>query len=234
MVAQSNSFASAPHMQASLAIDPTKDVPPVTQLIDAPNMLVVTPALPVRSVKELADLARKRRGEIAFASPGVGSGAHLSGELFKALAKVELIRISYKGGGPAVTDLLGGNVPMMFSTLPSVTPPVRTGRLRALAVTGAKRFPAAPDIPTMIEAGSAGFPFSGWSGLFAPAGTPREVLLRVAEETGKVLRAPGLREKLPLQGAEPVGSMPEEFIAFFRADHARWEALVKQNGLKAE
>ncbi|MBY0439225.1 MAG: tripartite tricarboxylate transporter substrate binding protein, partial [Burkholderiales bacterium] len=220
--------------QAALAIDPLKDVLPVTQLIDAPNILVVTPALPVRSVKELAELARKRAGEIAFASSGVGSGTHLSGELFKALAKVDLIHISYKGGGPAVTDLLGGHVPMMFSTLPSVMPQVRAGRLRALAVTGAKRFPAAPDIPTMIEAGIPGFTFSGWSGLFAPAGTPRDILLRVAEETGKVLRTPGLREKLLMQGAEPVGSSPDEFTAFFRADHARWGALVKQNGLKAE
>ena len=234
LVAQSNSFASAPHMQAALAIDPLKDVLPVTQLIDAPNILVVTPALPVRSVKELAELARKRAGEIAFASSGVGSGTHLSGELFKALAKVDLIHISYKGGGPAVTDLLGGHVPMMFSTLPSVMPQVRAGRLRALAVTGAKRFPATPDIPTMIEAGIPGFTFSGWSGLFAPAGTPRDILLRVAEETGKVLRTPGLREKLLMQGAEPVGSSPDEFTAFFRADHARWGALVKQNGLKAE
>jgi tripartite-type tricarboxylate transporter receptor subunit TctC len=113
-------------------------------------------------------------------------------------------------------------------------PQVRAGRLRALAVTGAKRFPAAPEVPTMIEAGIPGFTFSGWSGLFAPAGTPREILQRVAEETGKVLRAPGLREKLLMQGAEPVGSTPDEFTAFFRADYARWGALVKQNGLKAE
>lgn len=234
LVAQSNSFASAPHMQAALVIDPLKDVLPVTQLIDAPNMLVVTPALPVKTVKELAALAQRRRGELAFASSGVGSGTHLSGELFKALAKVDLVHVAYKGGGPAVTDLLGGHVPMMFSTLPSVMPQVRAGRLRALAVTGAKRFPSAPDVPTMIEAGIPGFTFSGWSGLFAPAGTPREVLVRMAEETGKVLRAPGLREKLLLQGAEPVGSTPDEFTAFFRADHARWGALVKQNGLKAE
>ena len=147
---------------------------------------------------------------------------------------MDAAHVPYRGANPAVTDLLGGHVPMMFSTLPSVMPQVRAGRLRALAVTGARRFPASPDIPTMIEAGIAGFTFSGWSGLFAPAGTPREVLLRVAEETGKVLRAQGLREKLSLQGAEPVGSTPDEFAAFFRADHARWGALVKQNGLKAE
>jgi len=234
LLAHTVSFAVAPHMQTSLAIDPLRDLLPVTQMIDAPNILVVTPSMPVKSVKDLIALANRRKGELAFASSGFGSGTQLSGELFKSLAKIELIHIAYKGGGPAVADLLGGHVPMMFATLPSVTQHIQAGRLRALAVTGEKRFPGMLEVPTMIEGGVAGFSFSGWSGLFAPAGTPRDIVIRVADEAAKVLRAPGFREKLLLQGAEPVGSSPDEFAAFYRAEYTRWGKLVQQNRIKGE
>jgi tripartite-type tricarboxylate transporter receptor subunit TctC len=150
------------------------------------------------------------------------------------LAKIDMIHIAYKGGGPAVADLLGGHVPTMFSTLPSVTSHVAAGRLRALAVTGTKRFPSVPEVPTMVEAGIAGYSFSGWSGIFAPIGTPREIAARFADETAKVLRAPGFREKLLIQGADTVGSTPDEFAAFVRSEYARWGQLVRQNGIKAE
>jgi tripartite-type tricarboxylate transporter receptor subunit TctC len=234
LLAHTVTFTVGPHMTANPPADPLRDVIAVTQVIDAPNILVVTPSLPVKSVKDLVALASKRRGELSFASSGFGSGTHLSGELFKLLAKLEMTHIAYKGGGPAVADLLGGHVPMMFSTLPSVTSHVASGRLRALAVTGAKRFPGAPEVPTMMEAGIANYAFSGWSGIFAPNGTPREIVVRFADETAKVLRAPGFRDKLLVQGAEPVGSTPDEFAAFVRAEYARWGALVRQSGIKAQ
>ena len=234
LLAHTVTFTVGPHMTASPPADPLRDVMAVTQIIDAPNILVVTPSMPVRSVKELVALAAKRRGELSFASSGYGSGTHLSGELFKLLAKIDMIHIAYKGGGPAVADLLGGHVPTMFSTLPSVTAHVAAGRLRALAVTGARRFPSVPEVPTMIEAGVAGYSFSGWSGIFAPIGTPREIAARFADETAKVLRAPGFRDKLLIQGADTVGSTPDEFAAFVRSEYTRWGQLVRQSGIKAE
>jgi tripartite-type tricarboxylate transporter receptor subunit TctC len=234
LLAHTVTFTVAPHMSANPPADPLRDVMAVTQVIDAPNILVVTPSMPVRSVKELVALAAKRRGELSFASSGYGSGTHLSGELFKQLTKVDMIHIAYKGGGPAVADLLGGHVPTMFSTLPSVTAHVASGRLRALAVTGGQRFPSLPNVPTMMEAGVANYTFSGWSGIFAPVGTPREIAVRFAEETLKVLRAPGFREKLLVQGADVVGSTPDEFAAFVRSEYARWGQLVRQSGIKAE
>ena len=234
LLAHTVTFTVGPHMTASPPADPLRDVMAVTQIIDAPNILVVTPSMPVRSVKELVALAAKRRGELSFASSGYGSGTHLSGELFKLLAKIDMIHIAYKGGGPAVADLLGGHVPTMFSTLPSVTSHVAAGRLRALAVTGARRFPSVPEVQTMIEAGVAGYSFSGWSGIFAPIGTPREIAVRFAEETARVLRAPGFRDKLLIQGADAVGSTPDEFAAFVRSEYARWGQLVRQSGIKAE
>lgn len=234
LLAHTVTFTVGPHMTASPPADPLRDVMAVTQIIDAPNILVVTPSMPVRSVKELVALAAKRRGELSFASSGYGSGTHLSGELFKLLAKIDMIHIAYKGGGPAVADLLGGHVPTMFSTLPSVTSHVAAGRLRALAVTGARRFPSVPEVPTMIEAGVAGYSFSGWSGIFAPIGTPREIAVRFAEETARVLRAPGFRDKLLIQGADAVGSTPDEFAAFVRSEYSRWGQLVRQSGIKAE
>ena len=234
LLAHTVTFTVGPHMTASPPADPLRDVMAVTQIIDAPNILVVTPSMTVRSVKELVALAAKRRGELSFASSGYGSGTHLSGELFKLLAKIDMIHIAYQGGGPAVADLLGGHVPTMFSTLPSVTSHVAAGRLRALAVTGARRFPSVPEVPTMIEAGVAGYSFSGWSGIFAPIGTPREIAVRFAEETARVLRAPGFRDKLLIQGADAVGSTPDEFAAFVRSEYARWGQLVRQSGIKAE
>ncbi|MFN7752583.1 MAG: Bug family tripartite tricarboxylate transporter substrate binding protein [Pseudomonadota bacterium] len=234
LLAHTVSFSVAPHLQSRINVDPLRDFAPVTQVIDAPNLLVVTNALPVRSVKELTALAQRRRGELTYASSGQGSGTHLSGELYKVIAGVDIVHVAYKGGGPAVADLLGGHVPMMFSTLPSVLPHVRSGRLRALAVTGDRRFPGLESIPTMAEAGATGYSFSGWAGLFAPAGTPREVVARISEESARVLRAPGIREKLLAQGADPVGSTPEEFAAFFRNELTRWGRLVEQARIKPE
>ena len=223
-----------PSVRKSLPFDAVRDFTPVTLIMDAPNFLVVHPSLPVKSVKDLVALARARPGQISYASSGAGTSTHLSGELFKALTRVDLVHVPYKGGGPAVIDLAGGHVQMMFSTLPSVLGQVRAGKLRGLAVTTARRFPAAPDYPTMIEAGVPGYEVSGWSGMFAPAGTPRDAVARVAGEVGKILRSPEVKERFFTQGGEPVGNSPDEFAAFVSAEIAKWKKVVAASGMRAD
>jgi tripartite-type tricarboxylate transporter receptor subunit TctC len=215
-----------PSVRKSLPFDAVRDFAPVTLIMDAPNFLVVHPSLPAKSVKELVAIARARPGQISYASSGTGTSTHLSGELFKALSRIDLVHVPYKSGGPAVIDLVGGHMQMMFSTLPTVLGHVRAGKLRGLAVTGAKRFPAVQEYPTMIEAGVPGYEVSGWSGLFAPAGVPREIVTRLAGEIGKILRAPDLRERFATLGAEPVGNSPDEFAAFVRSEIAKWKKVV--------
>ncbi|MGH8634157.1 MAG: tripartite tricarboxylate transporter substrate binding protein [Burkholderiales bacterium] len=223
-----------PSVRKNLPFDAVRDFAPVTLITDAPNFLVVHPSLPVKTVKELVALARARPGQITYASSGTGTSTHLSGELFKSLARIDVVHVPYKGGGPAVIDLTGGHVLMMFSTLPSSLQQVRAGKLRGLAVTGGRRFPAAPEFPTMIEAGIPGYEVSGWSGMFAPAGTPREAVARLAGEIGKILRAPELKERFFVQGAEPVGNAPEEFAAFVRSEIAKWKKVVAASGMSAD
>ena len=223
-----------PSVRKNLPFDAVRDFAPVTLIADAPNFLVVHPSLPVKTVKELISLARARPGQITYASSGTGTSTHLSGELFKSLARIDIVHVPYKGGGPAVIELAGGHVLMMFSTLPSVLHQVRAGKLRGLAVTGGRRFPAAQEFPTMIEAGIPGYEVSGWSGMFAPAGTPRETIGRLAAEIGKILRAPELKERFFVQGAEPVGNTPEEFTAFVRSEIAKWKKVVESSGMRAD
>ena len=223
-----------PSLRKNLPFDAMRDFAPVTLITDAPNFLVVHPSLPATTVKELVALARARPGQIAYASSGAGTSTHLSGELFKSLARIDIVHVPYKGGGPAVIDLVGGHVQMMFSTLPSVLQQVRAGKLRGLAVTGARRFPGAQDFPTMIEAGVAGFEVSGWSGLFAPAGTPRDAVSRLAAEIAKILRAPELKERFFVQGAEPVGNTPDAFAAFVSSEIVKWRKVVEASGMQAD
>jgi len=223
-----------PSVRKNLPFDAVRDFAPVTLITDAPNFLVVHPSLPARSVEGLVALARARPGQITYASSGAGTSTHLSGELFKSLARIDIVHVPYKGGGPAVIDLIGGHVLMMFSTLPTVLQQVRAGKLRGLAVTGARRFPAAQEFPTMIEAGVPGYEVSGWSGMFAPAGTPKEAVARLAGEIAKILRAPELKERFFVQGAEPVGNTPEEFAAFVRSEIAKWRKVVEFSGMRAD
>ena len=234
LLVTSISHAINPSVRKNLPFDSVRDFAAVTLITDAPNLLVLHPSLPAKSVRELAALARARPGQISCASSGAGTSTHLSGELFKALARIDIVHVPYKGGGPAVIDLIGGHVQMMFSTLPSVLQQVRAGKLRGLAVTGARRFPAAQEFPTMVEAGIAGYEVSGWSGLFAPAGTPREAVGRVAGEVAKVLRAPELKERFFAQGAEPIGNSPEAFSAFVNSEIAKWKKVVEFSGARAD
>ena len=217
-----------------LPYDVVRDFAPISQMTAAPNILAVHPSLPVRSVKDLIALAKSRRGELTFASAGIGSSNHLSGELFRVMAGIDIIHVPYKGGGAAVTDLLAGQVSMYFGTTPSTVPHVRTGKLRALAVTTAKRSLATPDIPTMAEAALPGFENAAWHGLFAPAATPPAVIGKLHTEVVRVLRMPDVVERLAAQGVDVIGSSPAELAAFIKQDLVKYEKLVKSAGLRIE
>jgi tripartite-type tricarboxylate transporter receptor subunit TctC len=220
-----------PSVVKSLPFDTQRDFAPVMLIADAPNILVLHPSVRAASLRELVDLLKKRPGELNYASSGIGTSTHLCGELFKTMTSVELTHVPYKGGGPAVADLLGGQVQMMFATLPTVLEHVRAGKLRALGVTGAQRFAGAPDIATLAEAGLPGYEVSGWSGLFAPARTPRGAIDRLAAETAKILKDPALRERFFAQGAEPAVKMPDEFAGFVDAEIRKWRRVAEASGM---
>ena len=222
-----------PSVTKNLPFDTQRDFAPVMLLADAPNILVLHPSVQAASLSELIDLLKKRPGQLSYASSGIGTSTHLCGELFKAMTQVDMVHVPYKGGGPAVGDLLGGQVQLMFATLPTVLGHIRAGRLRGLGVTGAQRFSGAPEFPTIAEAGLAGYEVSGWSGMFAPAGTPRAAIDRLAAETAKILQEPALKERLLAQGAEPAVKMPDEFTAFVAAEIAKWKKVVEASGMRA-
>jgi len=211
-----------------------KDFAPVTQTTTAPNILAVHPSLPVRSVKDLIALAKARRGELTFASAGTGSSNHLSGELFRVMAGVDIVHVPYKGGGAAVIDLIAGHVSMYFGTTPSTVPHVRTGKLRALAVTTPQRSRATPDIPTMAEAALPGFDNAAWHCLLAPAGTPPAVISKLHTEVVRVLRLPEIIERMAAQGVDVIGSTPAELAAYIKQDLVKYEKLVKAAGIRIE
>ena len=219
---------------AKMPFDPIKDLAPVTLAASTPNVLVVHPSLPARTVKELIALARARPGEINFASSGHGTPAHLAGELFNSMAGVKLVHVPYKGAAPALADLLGGQVQLMFSTMPPALPHVKDGKLRALAVTSRKRSPAAPDLPTLDEAALAGFEAITWHGVVVPAGTPTTVIALLNREIVAILHLPEVVERLSGQGAEAVGSTPAEFAAYIRSESVKWAKVVRESGAKAE
>ena len=218
----------------NMPYDTRRDLTPVILIADAPNMLVVHPQLPARSVAELITLARARPGEISYASSGSGTSVHLSAELFKALTKTNMVHIPYKGGGPAVTDLVGGHVQVMFATLPSVINQVKAGRLHGLATTGHGRFAGAPEFPTIAEAGVSGYEVSGWTGMFVPAGTAREITKRLANETSKILAEPKMHTLFLAQGAEPGTRMLDDFTAFVDAEIVKWKRVVEFSGARAD
>ena len=217
-----------------LPFDVMKDFAPITETTVAPNLLVVHPSLPVRTVKDLIALAKSRPGQLTYGSAGIASSNHLSGALFKMMAGIDIVHVPYKGGGAAVTDLLAGNISMYFSTTPSSMPHVRTGRLRALAVTSAKRSPIVPNIPTMAEAALPGFENSAWHALFAPAGTPPAIVKKIADEVVRALRQPDVKERLAAQGVDAVGTTPEELAAIMKENIAKYAKLVKAADIRIE
>ena len=227
-------FSVVPSLYKTLPYDTLKDFSPVILAATSPNLLVVNPQLPAKSVSELIALAKSQPGKLSYASTGNGSSNHISMELFKSMAGVDITHIPYKGSAPAVTDLLGGQVMLMFDNVPNVLPQVKAGRLRALAVSGSKRTSLAPEIPTVAEAGVTGYDLMVWFGLVAPAGTPREIVQKLNAEVVRILAMPDVRERFLAQGVEPVGGTPEQFGEHIRAQMAKWAKVVQDAGVKPE
>ena len=223
-----------PSLYAKLGFDPLKDFAPITILAAVPNLLVVHPSLPARNVKELIALAKAKPGQLNYASTGAGQSTHLSMELFKTMAGVKITHVPYKGSAPAVTDLLGGHVSLMFDNMPSALPHVKAGKLRALAVSSLKRSPSALETPTVAESGLPGFEVSVWFGVLAPAATPKPILERLNQVLVKALQAPDVRERLASQGAEPVGNTPEQFTQQMKRDLAKWAKVVKDADIRLD
>ncbi|OYU97995.1 MAG: LacI family transcriptional regulator [Burkholderiales bacterium PBB5] len=223
-----------PSLYAKPPYDAIKDFAPVSLVAEVPLVLVVSPALGAGTVKDVIALAKAKPGALAFASSGNAAAPHLAGEAFKHAAGVEMLHVPYKGSGPALTDLMGGQVQLMFDSMPSSMPFIQAGKLRSLAVTTARRSTALPQVPTMAEAGLPGFDISTWYGLWAPAGTPREVVARLGAEVAAIVRQPAVRDRLLALGAEPVGNTPDEFAAFNRSELAKWARIVKQSGAKVD
>jgi tripartite-type tricarboxylate transporter receptor subunit TctC len=227
-------FAVTPSLIRNMPYDTVRDFAPIVLAASSPNLLVVNPQAPVHSVQELIAAAKAKPDGFSYASTGNGSSNHISMELFKSLAGVRIVHIPYKGSAPAVTDLLGGQVQVMFDNVPNVLPHVKAGKLRALATSGSRRSPLAPDVPTVAEAGVPGYEVNVWFGLVAPAGTPREIVQKLNAEVLKILAMPDVRERFQSQGVEPVGSTPEQFGEHIRGQMAKWAKVVQDAGVKAE
>ncbi len=233
LVAPGN-YAFAPAMYAKLSFDMASAFAPVGKLAQTPLLVVVHPSLPVKSIAQLVALAKSRPGRLSYASGGIGGSAHLATELFRSLTQVDMVHIPYKGTGAAITDLIGGQVPLCFCTLPSVFAHAKSGRLRAIAVTTVLRTAAAPDIPTVAESGVPNYEMSQWYGLLAPAGTPAPVIERLNAEIGKALKQPDVISRLQGEGADAAGGSPQEFGAFFTAEIAKWTQIVRKAGIRVE
>jgi len=221
-------------LQAKMPFDSMRDFTHVSLLASVPDGVVSLPSLPATNIRELIALAKAQPGKLTYASFGIGSSAHLAGELFKIMAGVDMLHIPYKGGQPAIADLLAGQVSIYIPVLPSVVQLTKAGRLRLLAVTGAKRSPAMPDVPTVAESGLPGFEASNWFGLMAPAGTPPEIVTRLNAEAAKALQAPEVREKLAALGFEIQSSTPQEFATLLKSETEKWAKVIKASGARAE
>jgi len=214
----------------NLPYDPVRDFAPITLIVRVPNMLVVNPDVPAKDVRELIALLKANPGKYTFASSGNGTSQHLSGELFKSMTGVEMQHIPYKGSPPALQDVVSGQVTMTFDNITTAWPLVKGGKLRALAVTTAKRSPIAPDVPTLAEAGLAGYEIGSWQGVFAPAGVPAEIVKRLNVEIVRIINSPEIRQKLIDMGAEPAPNSPEEFAAMVKTEVAKWSDVVRKSG----
>ncbi len=216
-----------------LSFDPIKDFAPISLFVLSPSVLVVHPSVPVKTVKELVAFSRARPKEILFSSSGNGSGQHLAMELLNRMAGIELVHVPYKGTAPSITDIVGGRISVTAASSISTLPHVRTGRLRALAVCAAKRSTSVPDLPTVAEAGIPGFAVDQWYALFAPAGTPRDIVMKLQGEIAKMVADAPTRERLLSMGLDPVGSAPDEFAAYVKSETVKWGKLVREAGIKA-
>ena len=235
MLLTAPNLVTSPSLFAKLGYDPLRDFTPITQMTLSPNVWLVHPSFAARTMKELIEIARAKPGAIDFASSGLASTQHLAGELLNVLTGIRLAHVPYKGGGPALIDLIGGRVQVMSSTLPSAVPHIKSGKVRALAVTSAKRASALPDLPTVAEAAQLpGYEASTWQGLLFPNATPVPIVTRVNKEIAAVLAEPQVRLRLSDFGYEPVASSSVQFAAFIKAELAKWAKVIKTAGIKLE
>ncbi len=235
LLSNSSQVANATLYGKAMPYDLLHDLAPVTMIGTTPVLLVVHPSLPVKTVRDLIVLARAKPGQLTFASAGIGSPTHIAPELFKWMAKIDMLHVPYKGGSQAVTDLIGGQITCYFAAMSTGLPLAKTGRLRAVAVTGPRRFSAViPEIPTVAESGLPGYELVGWFALMLPSAAPSDLITRVNAVTVQALRAPGMKERLLGEGTELVAGTPQEFDAFTRKELAKYEKLVKVAGIKPE
>jgi tripartite-type tricarboxylate transporter receptor subunit TctC len=227
-------LAVNPSLYDKLPYDPVKDFSPITNMVNYPLLLVTHPSVPAKNIQELIALAKAKPGQLYFASPGSGNSGHLAGELFNSMARVNTVHVPYKGQGPALSDLISGQVQMLYSSIPSVVNQVKTGQLNALAVGSAKRVPSLPNIPTIAESGVPGYEAYSWVGMLAPAKTPKEIVNRLNAEIVDILKQKDVAEKLNQQGALPVGDTPEQFAAYIKTEIEKWGAVVRSANIKAD
>ena len=227
------SHATNPAMQAKLPYDTLRDFAPISLLSQQPNVFLVHPSVPVRNVNELIAYAKSKPGQLNYASSGTGGSQHLAGELLKSMAGIDMTHVPYKGSPPALVDVIAGRVPLMSSTMPPALPQIKSGKVRAIAVTSARRSPALPDVPTVAESGLPGYEAIAWQGLVAPAGTPKPVISRLNTEFVNALKQPDVVAKLNEQGFETVASTPEWFAQYTRTEIAKWSKVIKGAGIKA-
>ncbi len=232
LLMQSMSHVITPALY-KLSYDTIKDFAPISLFVQSPSVLAVHPSLPAKNVKELIAFTKARPNQILFSSSGNGSGQHLAMELMNRMAGIELVHVPYKGTSPSIVDLVGGRVSVTVASAISTMPNVRSGRLRALAVAAAKRSPSVPDLPTIAEAALPGYALDQWYALFAPAGTPREIVAKLHGEIAKTVAQPESRERLLAMGLDPVGSSPDEFAAYLKTETVKWGKLVREAGIKA-
>ena len=223
-----------PALYKKMPYDPVADFAPVSLLVVVPNVLVVNPDFPAQNVQELIALAKEKPGELSYASSGNGTPLHLSGELFKSMAGVDIVHVPYKGAGPALVDVMGGHVPIMFDNLPSSTDHIKAGKLRGLAVTTAERSPSMPDLPTIAESGLPGYETYTWNALFVPAGTPPDVIAKLNEAAVAAVSDPEVKAKLETMGASIVGSTPEQLAKHVQAELDKWGPVVKASGAQID
>jgi tripartite-type tricarboxylate transporter receptor subunit TctC len=235
MVITSIGMVTNRHLYAKLTYDPLRDFAPVAQLAVVPNMLVVNPnKVKAKSVKELIAQAKAQPGKLTYASAGNGTSIHLAGELFTSMTGTDIVHVPYRGSGPAVTDLLGGQVDMMFDSIASARPHVQTGKLTALAITTPKRSAAMPEVPTMADAGVSGYDLTPWFGVFMPAATPKDVVRTMNAALLTAMQKTEVKARFFVLGAEPIGSTPEAFAATLAAESAKWEKLIRERSIRAD
>ncbi len=227
-------LAVNPSLYARLPYDPLKDFTPITNLVNFPLLLVTHPSVAAKNTRELVALAKSKPGQLSYASPGSGNSGHLAGELFNSMAGVKTVHIPYKGQGPALTDLVAGQVQMLYSSIPSVIQQVRNGQLRAIAVGSAQRLPSLPDIPTLSESGVPGYEAYSWVGLVAPANTPTDIVKKIHRDVSEILKDKEVADKLNQQGALPVGDTPEEFAVYIKNEIAKWGKVVREANIKVD